>query len=146
MLKTVINCHLRNRGLQNQTEKAPCTVLLNIFILLCSLFSRFLILFIYMINIRYWQFLFITQEKLGKYQPLTSTLNAGGPLQLYLFNLFFNKWKSSLKLVETLFLAGRLYFRQGFLSIENCFFYSVLFSCKSKSLLKLVENSSFYFL
>ena len=30
MLKTVINYHLRNRGLQNKTEKVPCTVLLNI--------------------------------------------------------------------------------------------------------------------
>ena len=29
MLKTVINCHMRNRGLQNQTEKVPFTVLLN---------------------------------------------------------------------------------------------------------------------
>ena len=29
MLKIVINCHVLNKGLQNQTEKVPCTVLLN---------------------------------------------------------------------------------------------------------------------
>ena len=30
MLKTVINCHVWNRGLQNQTEKVPCTVSSNV--------------------------------------------------------------------------------------------------------------------
>ena len=29
MLKTVINCHVRNRRLQNWTEKVPCIMLLN---------------------------------------------------------------------------------------------------------------------
>ena len=29
MLKAVINCHVRNRGLQSSSEKVPCTVLLN---------------------------------------------------------------------------------------------------------------------
>ena len=74
MLKTVINCHMRNRGLQKQTEKVPCTGLLNYlhtFVLL--IFSRFLILFIYIINIGHWQVLFITQEQLGKSQSATST-------------------------------------------------------------------------
>ena len=72
-----------NRGLQNYTEKVPCTVLLNApvvlnvplllnLILLCLIFFQFLILFIYIIYIEYWQV------------PL---LNAGGPLQIYLFSL-----------------------------------------------------------
>ena len=29
MAKTVLNCHLWNRGLQNYTEKVTCAVLLN---------------------------------------------------------------------------------------------------------------------
>ena len=29
MLKTIVNCDLWNRGLQNWAEKVPCTVLLN---------------------------------------------------------------------------------------------------------------------
>ena len=29
MIKTVINCHVRDRGLQNWTQKVPYTVLLN---------------------------------------------------------------------------------------------------------------------
>ena len=84
MLKTVINCHVRNRGLQKQTEKVPCTVLLNYFILLCLIFSRFLILFIYTINIGYWQVLFMTQEELENLSLQLPLLNAGGTLQLYL--------------------------------------------------------------
>ena len=73
MLKTVINCHLWNRGLQNQTEKVPCTVLLNyLHTFVFNIFSV-LIFFIYIINIRYWQVLFITQEQLGKSQFATSS-------------------------------------------------------------------------
>ena len=29
MLKTTINCHVWNRGLQKNNEKVPCTMLLN---------------------------------------------------------------------------------------------------------------------
>ena len=49
-----------------------------IFILLCSIFSRFLILFIYIINIRYWLVLSMTQEELGKFQFATSTFKCQG--------------------------------------------------------------------
>ena len=44
-----------------------------IFILLCLIFSWFLVLFIYIINIRYWQIRFITQEQLGKSCSASST-------------------------------------------------------------------------
>ena len=61
MLKTVINCHVWNTGLQNYAEKNTMySVINNIFILLCLIFSQFLILFIYITNIGYWQVLFIT--------------------------------------------------------------------------------------
>ena len=49
-----------------------------IFIFLCLMFSQFLILFIYIINIRYWQVLFIIQEQLGKSQSATSTFECRG--------------------------------------------------------------------
>ena len=84
MLKTVINCHVRNRGLQNQTEKVPCIVLLNYLHTLCLIFSRFLLLFIYIINIRYWHVLFITQEKLRKSQCTTSTFKCWGSTEAVL--------------------------------------------------------------
>ena len=45
-------------------------------ILLCLIFSRFLILFIYIINIGYWQVLFITCEQLGKSYSATSTFKS----------------------------------------------------------------------
>ena len=54
-----------------------------IFILLCLIFSRFLILFIYIINISYWQVLFIISENRTLQLSL---LNSGGILQLYLFS------------------------------------------------------------
>ena len=68
-----------------------------------------------------------------------------------LFNLFFYKWKLSLKLAKTfffffLFLGGRLYSRQQkgiFCLVKTVFFYFVLLSCKSKQLLKLVDTSTF---
>ena len=44
----------------------------------CLIFSRFLKLFIYIINIRYWQVLSITQEQLGKSQSATSTFKCWG--------------------------------------------------------------------
>ena len=47
------------------------------FILLCLIFSRFLILFIYITNIGYWQILFITQEQLGISYPASSTFKCG---------------------------------------------------------------------
>ena len=78
MLKTVINCHMRTRGLQNQTEKYHVQCCQIIFILLCLIFPWFLILFIYIINIGYWQVLFITQEQLGKSQFATSTFKCRG--------------------------------------------------------------------
>ena len=49
-----------------------------IFILLCLIFSWFLMLFIYIINIRYWQVLFITQEQLGKSYFATFTFKCRG--------------------------------------------------------------------
>ena len=45
---------------------------------LSSYFCWFLILFIYIINIGYWQVLFITQEQLGKSQSATSTFKYRG--------------------------------------------------------------------
>ena len=44
-----------------------------IFILLCLIFSQFLILFIYIINIGHWQDLFMTCEQLRKSYSATST-------------------------------------------------------------------------
>ena len=57
MLKTGINCHVRNRGLQNKTEKVPCTVLLNYLRLQIPLLNAsgplqlylFIYLFIYLV-------------------------------------------------------------------------------------------------
>ena len=49
-----------------------------IFILLRLIFSRFLIVFIYITNIGYWQVLFITQEQLGKSCSATSTFKYQG--------------------------------------------------------------------
>ena len=49
-----------------------------IFILLCLIFSRFLILFIYIISIRYWQVLFIIWEQLGESYSATSTFKCRG--------------------------------------------------------------------
>ena len=72
-----MNCHVRNRELQNQTETVPCTSVF-IFILLCLIFSWFLMLFIYIINIGYQQVQFITQEQLGKSQPAISTFKCQG--------------------------------------------------------------------
>ena len=71
MLRTVTNWHVWNRRLHNQTEKVPCTVLLNY---LHTLVFSILILFIYIINIRYQQALFITQEQLGKSQSANSII------------------------------------------------------------------------
>ena len=53
--------------------------------------SRFLILFIYIINIGYWQVLFITQEQSGKSQSATSTFKCRGSTAavLVLFYFFF---------------------------------------------------------
>ena len=44
----------------------------------CLIFSRFLVLFIYIINIRYWQVLFITLEQLEKSYFATSTFKCRG--------------------------------------------------------------------
>ena len=60
-----------------------------IFLFLCLIFSRFLIPFIYIINIRYWQVLFITKEQFGKSYSATSTHKCRSPLQLYLLFLVF---------------------------------------------------------
>ena len=49
-----------------------------ILIVLCLIFSRFLTLFFYISNIRYWQVLFITQEHLGKAYSATSTFKCWG--------------------------------------------------------------------
>ena len=49
-----------------------------IFIPLVNIFSVFLILFIYIINIGYWQVLFITLEQSGKSYSATSTLKCRG--------------------------------------------------------------------
>ena len=59
-------------------EKVPCTMLLNYLHTFLLKFSRFLILVIYIIHIRYWQVLFTTQEQLGKSQSATSTFKCGG--------------------------------------------------------------------
>ena len=57
---------MRNRGLQNQTEKVPCILLLNY--LHTSVFNIFSVFntLDYIISIGYWQVLLITQEQLGK--------------------------------------------------------------------------------
>ena len=49
-----------------------------IFMLLCLIFSWLLMRFIYIINIRYWQVLFITQEELGKSYFATFTFKCRG--------------------------------------------------------------------
>ena len=49
-----------------------------IFIFLCLIFSQFLILFVYLINIRHWQVPFITQEHLGKPSSTTSFFKCQG--------------------------------------------------------------------
>ena len=61
ILKTVIYCHVWNRGLQ----KVPCTVLLTY---LHTFVFNILPVFntLYLHNIGYWQVLFITYEQLGK--------------------------------------------------------------------------------
>ena len=110
MLKTVINCHVRNRRLQNQTEKVPCTVLLNyLHTFVFYIFSVFHTLYLHIINIRYLQVLFITQERLGKSQSATScrgsiaavlvnNLNAHNILNQWFNPLSanFTKWSNTL--------------------------------------------------
>ena len=66
-----------------------------IFIFLCLIFSQFLILFVYLINIRHWQVPFITQEHLGKPSSATSFFKCQGPLQLHLLFLWEVPSKSS---------------------------------------------------
>ena len=107
MLKTVINCHVWNRGLQNQTEKVPCTVLLNyLHTFVFNIFSV-LILFIYIINIGYWQVLFITQEHLGKFQSATFTFKLLGPTAAVLAFLCFKRKRKVFVAEETLDLHKR---------------------------------------
>ena len=59
MLKTVLNYHVWNRELQNQTEKGPCTRLLN-YLHTFVFNTLFLTVFIFIIDIGYWQVIFIT--------------------------------------------------------------------------------------
>ena len=78
MLKTVINCHVWNKGLQNQTQEVPCTVLLNyLHTFVFNIFSVFNTLH-YIISIGFWQVLFIIQEQLEKSQSATSTFKCRG--------------------------------------------------------------------
>ena len=60
-----------------------------IFILLCLIYSRFLILIIYIINIGYWQVLFIAEEQLGKSYSATCTFKCGGYTAAILVDLVF---------------------------------------------------------
>ena len=97
MLKTVVNCHVWNRGLQNQTEKVPCTVFLNyLHTFVFNIFSV-LIFFIYVINSRYWQVLFI--YNIGRSQSATSTFKYRGSIAAVLvisFKKLFSFWRYSI--------------------------------------------------
>ena len=60
-----------------------------IFILLYLIYSRFLILIIYITNIGYWQVLFIAEEQLGKSYSATCTFKCGGYTAAILVDLVF---------------------------------------------------------
>ena len=68
--------------------------LIFIFIPFCLIFYLFVILFIYIINIGYWQALFIARNNKENLTLQLPFLNARGPLQLYLFFLQeFEEWR-----------------------------------------------------
>ena len=60
-----------------------------VFILFCVIFYLFLLLFIYTINIKYWQVLFITWKQIGKSYSATSTFKCCGSTGAVLVWLFF---------------------------------------------------------
>ena len=72
-----------------------------IFILLCLILSRFLILFIYIINIGYRQVLFITWEKRGKSYSTTSTFKCqGSTCTCFLSSVSLPNWPCSFILLN----------------------------------------------
>ena len=79
-----INCHVWNRITKIDWKSTMYSVVkypwIFSFILWCLIFSWFLILFIYIINNRYWYVLFIynTQEELEKCYSATSTFKCWG--------------------------------------------------------------------
>ena len=93
MLQTVVNYHVWNKGLQNQTEKVPCTLLLNdLHTFVLNIFSVFNTLYLY-INIGNWQVLFITQEQLGKSQSAISTFKCQGSTTAVLVYIVIISWE-----------------------------------------------------
>ena len=109
MLKTVINCHV----CQNQAKKVLCTVLLNyLHTFVFDVFS------IYLINIRYWQVLFITQDQLGKSQSATSTFKCWGTCLYFACILFVCIFRGGLKMCP--FIWGLPNFESP-LSKKKCF-------------------------
>ena len=78
-----------------------------IFVLLCLIFSRFLILFMCIINIGYWQILFITLEQLGKSYSATST---------------FKCWRSTAAVLVN--LVNLVFFTNSF--YQTCYFFITL--------------------
>ena len=64
---------------------------------MCLIFSRFLILFIYIINVGYWQVLFITEEQLGKSYSVTSTFKCRGSTAAALVSPASFRFKTTIK-------------------------------------------------
>ena len=144
MLKTVTNCHVRNRGLQNYTEKVPFTLLLNyLYTFVFDIFSV-LILFIYIVNIRYWQVLFVTQEQLRKSQSATSTFKSWGSSAAVLvsydsFSIICAKILNILHVCKSLICAKRLWVKIKCAKIKLAQILSELRQLKCKKVLNFLD-------